>query len=277
MWLRVEMAKKFWGSFGVSDELWTKVAVHVPARENTHPCGGGRKPADPRRAFAAIYFVWRTGSQWKALDATGIMAGSTAHGVFQRWVKAGVFERMWRAALNHAAELGKLDWSFVSIDGCMTKAPLGGKKTGPNPTDRGKRGTKLSLATDAGGVPLGVVVDGANRNDHKLLGETLAGLRQHRPTAEPCEHGLCLDKGYDYPESRQLAQAEGYILHLRKRGEDRAEATPGWKPRRWVVERSFSWLHRARRLAIRWEKRASNYLALLHLGCALIALRSLAG
>lgn len=108
--------------------MWKKVAAHVPARENAHPCGGGRKPADPRRAFAAIYFVWRTGSQWKALDATGIMAGSTAHGVFQRWVKAGVFERMWRAALNQGSEMGKLDWSFVSIDGCMTKAPLGGEK-----------------------------------------------------------------------------------------------------------------------------------------------------
>ena len=108
--------------------MWKKVVAHVPERENAHPCGGGRKPADPRRAFEAIYFVCRTGSQWKALDATGIMAGSTAHGVFQRWVKVGVFERMWRAALNSATELGKLDWTFVSVDGCMTKAPLGGEK-----------------------------------------------------------------------------------------------------------------------------------------------------
>jgi transposase len=122
------MGKKSSEGYGVSDELWEKVSEHVPRRKNTHPCGGGRKPADARRAFAAIYFVWRTGSQWKALDATGIMPGSTAHGVFQRWVKAGVFERMWKAALGCAAELGKLDWSFVSIDGCMTKAPLGGEK-----------------------------------------------------------------------------------------------------------------------------------------------------
>ena len=128
MWLRVGMAKNRKETFGVSDELWDAVRRHVPERVNQHPCGGGRKPADERRAFAAIYFVWRTGSQWKALDATGIMAGSTAHGVFQRWVKAGVFERMWKAALNDAQELGRLDWSFVSIDGCMTKAPLGGEK-----------------------------------------------------------------------------------------------------------------------------------------------------
>lgn len=122
------MGQKKKEDFGVSDELWAKVEPHVPKRVNRHPCGGGRKPADARQAFAAIWFVWRTGSQWRALDATGIMAGSTAHGVFQRWVKAGVFERMWRAALHEAAQLRRLDWSFVSVDGCMTKAPLGGEK-----------------------------------------------------------------------------------------------------------------------------------------------------
>ena len=122
-----------------------------------------------------------------------------------------------------------------------------------------------------------MVVAGANRNDHKLLEETLRELRPHRPAARPCNHSLCLDKGYDYPEPRDLVQAEGYILHLRRRGEDRVNATPGWQPRRWVVERSFSWLHRARRLAIRWEKLASNYLAFLHLGCAFITLRLLTG
>ena len=81
------MSKKRKGGFGVSEELWEAVKPHVPARSNVHPCGGGRKPAEPRRVFEGIYFVWRTGSQWKALDATGIIAGSTAHGVFQRWVK----------------------------------------------------------------------------------------------------------------------------------------------------------------------------------------------
>jgi putative transposase len=126
-------------------------------------------------------------------------------------------------------------------------------------------------------VPLAVVVDGANRNDHKLLAPTLEGLRAHRPGANAAAHGLCLDKGYDYPVTRELARTEGYLLHLRRRGEDRVDATPGWKPRRWVVERSFSWLHRARRLATRWEKRAANYLALIHLASALITLRSLAG
>jgi putative transposase len=151
-----------------------------------------------------------------------------------------------------------------------------GKKTGPNPTDRGKCGTKVSLATDAAGVPLAVVLAGANCNDHKLLGPTLASAETVRPPSH-CRHGLCLDKGYDYSITRWLAAAYRYRLHLRRRGEDRPQRR--WKPRRWVVERTHSWFHRARRLLVRWEKKAANYLAFLHLTCAFISLNasSLAG
>jgi transposase len=153
-----------------------------------------------------------------------------------------------------------------------------GKKTGPNPTDRGKCGTKLSLATDAAGVPLAVVAAGANRNDHKLLGPTLTGVETVRPKARRDRtHGLCLDKGYDYPIVRWLAAAYRYRLHLRRRGEDRPSRR--WKPRRWVVERTHSWCHRARRLLVRWEKKADHFLAFVHLTCAFITLdaSSLAG
>lgn len=117
--------------WGVSDELWAVVEPLIPKRRNTHPCGGGRKPTDPRRAFAAIVFVWRTGCQWKSLDATGLCKGSTAHDWFDRWTSAGVFERLWRVLQGRYDELKGLDWSFVSVDGCMTKAPLGGEKNRP--------------------------------------------------------------------------------------------------------------------------------------------------
>jgi len=151
-----------------------------------------------------------------------------------------------------------------------------GKKTGPNPTDRGKCGTKVSLATDAAGGPLAVVVAGANCNDHKLLGPTLANAETVRPASRR-RHGLCLDKGYDYSVTRWLAAAFRYRLQLRRRGEDRPQRR--WKPRRWVVERTHSWFHRARRLLVRWEKKADNYLAFVHLTCAFISLdaSSLAG
>jgi putative transposase len=114
-----------------------------------------------------------------------------------------------------------------------------GKKTGRNPTDRGKLGTKRSLLTDGRGVPLGLALAGANRNDHKLMRETLEAIPVLRPKPTPEEpQGLCLDKGYDYDEPRTLALEFGFTLHLRTRGEEvQAKREAGTKARRWVVER----------------------------------------
>jgi len=152
-----------------------------------------------------------------------------------------------------------------------------GKKTGPNPTDRAKGGVKRSLLTDGGGVPLGIAVEGANRNDFKMARATLESVPIPRPEPTPEEpQGLCLDKGYDYDEVRQLAAAFGYTAHIRARGEE-AQAIKreaGYKARRWVVERTHSWLNRFRRILIRWEKKPENYLAMLHLACALVTYRA---
>ena len=150
-----------------------------------------------------------------------------------------------------------------------------GEKTGPNPTDRGKRGVKRSLLTDARGVPLGAVIDGASRNDHKLMRRTLAAIpvRRPRPTRHRPQH-LCLDKGFDYDEPRALAEEFGFTLHLRSRGEEAwAKRHARAKARRWVVERTHSWLHRFRSILIRWAKKPANYLALLHFVCGIIAWR----
>ena len=150
-------------SFQISDELWEVLAPLLPHRVNTHPLGGGRprvpdrvnthplgggRPRVPDRICAnGTWYVLRTGCQWKALDATGISSGSAAHLRFQEWVAAGVFLELWRVGLERYDELKGLDWSWLSLDGAMTKSPLGGGKTGPNPTDRGKRGVKRSLLT----------------------------------------------------------------------------------------------------------------------------------
>ncbi len=86
----------------------------------------------------------------------------------------------------------------LSMDGAMTKAPLGGKKTGPNPTDRGKDGVKRSLLTEGYGVPIGLAVDGANGHDMKLVRPTLESIVVERPQPTHDQpQGMCLDKGYD--------------------------------------------------------------------------------
>ena len=152
-----------------------------------------------------------------------------------------------------------------------------GKQTGPNPTDRAKGGVKRSLLTEAAGIPVAVAVDGANRHDVKLVRETLENIEVNRPrpTAKKPQ-GLCMDKAYDSDEVRELVKEFGFTAHIRARGEE-AQAIKrkaGEKARRWVVERTHSWMNRFRRILIRWEQRADTYIALLHLACGLITWRT---
>lgn len=117
----------------ISDELWAKIEQLLPVPVNTHPRGGGKKRVPYRKVMNGILFVLRTGCQWKALDATGICSGSTAHARFQEWERDGIFLEFWRQGLLEYDGLHKLDWKWQSMDGAMTKAPLGGKKYGQKP------------------------------------------------------------------------------------------------------------------------------------------------
>lgn len=136
---------------------------------------------------------------------------------------------------------------------------------------------KRSLLTEGRGIPLGVAVDGANRNDFKMARQTIDSIpvRRPKPTgAKP--QGMCLDKGYDYDEVRELLAEFGFTAHIRPRGEE-AKAIrrrAGYKARRWVVERTHSWLNRFRGVLIRWCKKPANFLANLHFALALITYRA---
>jgi transposase len=126
-------------------------------------------------------------------------------------------------------------------------------------------------------VPIGLAIDGANRHDMKLVRATIESLVGERP--DPTEEepqGMCLDKGYDYDEVRQILAEFGFTAHIKARGEEAKElkAEAGKRARRWVVERSHSWMNRFRRILVRWDKKPENYLAFLHFACALITLRA---
>ena len=152
-----------------------------------------------------------------------------------------------------------------------------GGETGPNPTGRGKSGVKRSVLTEAQGVPVGLALDGVHRHDIKLVRTTVDSVPVQRPAPSPEQpQGLCLDKGYDFDEVRQTMPEFGFTAHIRSRGEE-AQAIKreaGFKARRWVVERTHSWMNRFRRILIRWDKSADNYIAFLHFACALIAFRA---
>lgn len=132
------------------------------------------------------------------------------------------------------------------------------------------------MLTEGEGVPVGLAVAGANRNDFKMARETFQSIPIKRP--EPTQEkpqGVCLDKGYDYREIRELLDEFKFTAHIRSRGEE-AQALKkeaGFRARRWVVERTHSWMNRFRRILIRWEKKTENYVGMLHLVLGLITWR----
>ena len=179
------------------DEIWNQMSPLLPPGK-PHIKGGHNPRVPDRSAMNAIFFVLRTGAQWNSLNGTKICSSSSAYRRFREWIDAGVFEQFWCIGLLALDAIDGIDWSWLAMDGAMTKAPLGGKKIGPNPTDRGKGGVKRSVLTEAHGIPLAVVIDGANRHDMKLVKPTLKELKLNRPMpSETAPQGLCMDKGYD--------------------------------------------------------------------------------
>jgi putative transposase len=132
------------------------------------------------------------------------------------------------------------------------------------------------LLVEADGIPVGLAVEGANRNDMKMVRETLGSIPVERPEPTPEKpQGMCLDKGYDYDEVRQVVEEFGFAAHIKARGEEAQELKrkARAKARRWVVERTHSWMNRFRGILIRWSKKAKNYIALLHMSFAFIIYR----
>jgi transposase len=148
--------------------------------------------------------------------------------------------------------------------------------TGPNPTDRGKRGSKYHLLVDAAGLPLNIAVSGANRHDSMLVEPILdsmpairRGGRGH-PRRRPVK--LHADKGYDYPRCRRYLRRRGIGVRIARRGVENCSRLGRV---RWVVERTMSWLLGFRRLALRYDRTVATLSALLALACALICHRRL--
>jgi putative transposase len=150
------------------------------------------------------------------------------------------------------------------------------KRSVRTPRIGGKNGSKRSLLVDGNGIPLSLVVSGAERHDVKLLEPTLDQIVVARPNpAKKGKQHLCADKGYAGQPAQQVMEDRHYTPHVRQRGEEvQAKKTkPGYRPRRWVVERTHSWLNRYRKLLVRFEKLAISHEGLLELACSLIVFR----
>ena len=140
-------------------------------------------------------------------------------------------------------------------------------------------GTKRHLLVDERGVPLSLIVTGANRHDVTQLEIVLDCIVAKRPeVTEAAAQNLCGDKAYDFPSARMAIAERGYSVHVRSRGEEKAakKTNPKYRAKRWVVEACHSWLNRFRKLLVRFEKTDAGYEALLHLACSIIVWRRIA-
>ena len=145
------MEKKSYKSWTISDAFWKAVKENIPERSREtgkryqRKPGGGRKPLTKRQVLEGIFYVLRTGCQWKAVPKE-YGAGSSTHKYFQEWAAASFFEKIWSKGLERYDELEGIGWEWQSVDGSMVKAPLALEAVGHNQTDRGKNGDKTQCA-----------------------------------------------------------------------------------------------------------------------------------
>jgi putative transposase len=201
--------------FRLPRPLWRKLKKHLPKRRNKTNKRGGRPRVSDRAVANAIWYVLWTGCQWKAIHREWFgVSSSVVHERFQRWRQRGLFEKLLKWMVEHyAKESGGISWRWQAMDSKNSPAPLGGEKTGKNPTDRGKRGVKMNLLVDQSGAPLSVVLTGANRHDKVSAVELIVSIALKRPAHK--EQHLCADQAYDASDVREFASSAGYTTHIK--------------------------------------------------------------
>ncbi|HOQ06104.1 MAG TPA: IS5 family transposase [Anaerohalosphaeraceae bacterium] len=231
----------------------------------------GRKPISDRAALTGILFVLKTGIGWESLpQEMGCGSGMTCWRRQRDWQKAGVWDKIHQILLAQLRKVDQIDFSRAIVDSSSVCAGFGGQKTGPNPTDRRKAGSKHHLIPDANGIPLAHKLTEANRHD---VTQTLPlvhaipaiGGKPGRPQKRP--EALQEDRAYHSQTLRESLRKLGIVPLLAKRY---TEHGSGLGKTRWVIERYLSWLHQFKRLRQRYERRSDIHDAFLRLSCALI-------
>jgi len=148
--------------FRLPRPLWRKLKKHLPKKRNKSKKRGGRPRVSDRAVANAIWYVLWSGCQWKAIHREWFgVSASVVHERFQWWRRMGLFEKLMNWMVEHyAKESGGISWKWQAMDSKNSPAPLGGQKTGKNPTDRGKQGAKINLLVDERGAPVSVVLTG---------------------------------------------------------------------------------------------------------------------
>jgi transposase len=244
----------------LSDELWNAVEPLLPQR-GPSPKGGAPRKND-RACLEGVLYVLHTGCQWNLLPAAEFaVSGVTCWRRHRDWSNAGVWLKVHERLLSALGRAGAMDLSRVIVDSASVRALKGGWHTGRNPTDRGKKGVKRHIVTDANGVPLLVHTGRANQRDEQLLEPMLVSLPaipdakgQLRSKPEAVQG----DRGYGFPWSILAVVALGIVSLLAPRGKDKPHGS-GLGKTRYVVERTLAWLSNFRRLKLCYERNGMHF------------------
>jgi transposase len=253
------------------EPLWAQFAALLPDHPDvdpTHPLGCHRRRTPDQIVFEHVMAALIHGSGYERIASPGCSDRTIRRRVHD-WAEAGLMAQLHALVLAQYDRLIGLELDHVCVDGCITKAPSGGKVAGKSPVDRGKQGRKRSLLTDAAGIPLHLVAAGANCPDSTLLRETLTGL-QHLG-ARPRHLPVLLDRGYlGAPVQAALVEA-GCTGVIPPSG----DPTPGQVGERWVVERTHSWLNSFGRLRRCPERNVAVVELYLFLAATIIVIQQL--
>ncbi|MBI0361340.1 IS5 family transposase [Burkholderia oklahomensis] len=260
----------------LDDELWSLIQPLLPPPKPRRTRYPGRKPLDDRAVLTGILFVLQSGIPWEMLpQEMGCGSGMSCWRRLRDWQQAGVWDRLHEVLLAKLRAADRIDWSRVVIDSSSIRAVGSGPKTGPNPTDRARPGSKHYLVTEAQGIPFALILTGANRNDVTQLLPLIEAIppirgKRGRPLSKPLV--VQADRGYDHDKYRKPLHAAGIATQIARRGEPHGS---GLGKTRWVVERTFAWLHNFRRLRIRFERLASIHEAFMKIAACIICWRHL--
>ncbi|CAN5564492.1 IS5-like element ISCgl6 family transposase [soil metagenome] len=217
------------------EPIWEQFQALLPKREVAHPLGCHRSRIPDRVVFGKLVEILVFGCAYRRI-ADEECSATTLRDRRDEWISCGVMEALRRIALEAYDRFIGLELAEVAVDGCITKAPCGGEKSGRSPVDRGKQGIKRSTAVDAVGIPLGTVIAPANRHDSPLLVPTL----EHASGSVgglPELASVHLDRGYDSLLTRERLQKLGLNAEIAKKG----QPAPLQAGQRWMVERTNSW------------------------------------
>lgn len=257
----------------VSDALWERIEPLLPPVKRRRFRYPGRKPIDRRKILTGIIFVLKTGIPWEELpQEMGCGCGMTCWNYLHAWQQAGVWQRLHEVLLAELQEADRIDWSRAAVDSTHARALGGGEKTGKNPTDRRKLGTKHHIVTDAQGIPLAVTITGSNVHDVKELKHVVDAIPNVRgkvghPRRRP--DVLFGDRAYDSQPHRRAMRARSICPRFARRC---TEHGSGLGVYRWVVERTASWLHSFRKLRLRTDRAAGIHEAFVALASSLICM-----